>query len=428
MNTRLPKMNQSSAHTDSLVTIGVDILHRLPNELLLKILKHCPDLSAVWGLIQASPRLLAIFDGNSLEIVESVCESGVPVRTWSLMRAVVHLRTGSLPGRSSHDMAEMASSRAPPAPPLRPDTPPLLLRKLVSLSHRIHALSHSCIDLCLERCDSMECLRHPRHGPYDGVAEDETAPGSSARSSRATKLGHHRPVSWFEEQRAVYGFWGLQFFFELKVARLKGRLDWTPHELGKLQSFTIQGCYGTHLRWQVLTAFLFLEDRKPSVPMEEFSATNSTSGSRRVGSEWTTSKEEFQLPGLSGINASERSCPQRPKVRQPFPGQPDQETRTLAEPPLGWKFWLRMNHSPAAGYMQAVQYMPYDPWRKFGLSLWDDQRMVEMGLCTRDLGNNEEYFGAWRDLLTEDEIAEAKRFQEKVKAWPTNPRRCGTRR
>lgn len=40
---------------------GRDLLHQLPNELLLEVLKNCADFTSLWSLIHTSPLLSLLF-------------------------------------------------------------------------------------------------------------------------------------------------------------------------------------------------------------------------------------------------------------------------------------------------------------------------------------------------------------------------------
>ena len=67
----------------------MDHLHRLPTEILLQILKNCPDLSALCSLIDTSRRLSSIFDNHATDIFESVFKAVIPSPVRRVMRMVI---------------------------------------------------------------------------------------------------------------------------------------------------------------------------------------------------------------------------------------------------------------------------------------------------------------------------------------------------
>ncbi|KAM7205989.1 hypothetical protein V8F33_000819 [Rhypophila sp. PSN 637] len=71
----------------------MDHLHRLPTEILLQILQNCPDLSALFSLINTSRRLSSIFEIHApAKTFELVLEASAPYPVQRLMRMIIHIR------------------------------------------------------------------------------------------------------------------------------------------------------------------------------------------------------------------------------------------------------------------------------------------------------------------------------------------------
>lgn len=145
------EMNMSFPLPNGPHNIGRDLLQQLPIELLLDILKKCPDFTSLWSMVNTSPRLSSLFDNNALEIVEAVLDSAVPTPIRSLMRAVIHIRTRSFECQTWEEERNFSlATRSSQA--LGPATSPAVLRKFVGLAHKIHVLAHLCINRCFQRC------------------------------------------------------------------------------------------------------------------------------------------------------------------------------------------------------------------------------------------------------------------------------------
>ncbi|PWY69772.1 hypothetical protein BO70DRAFT_432418 [Aspergillus heteromorphus CBS 117.55] len=344
------------------------VLLHLPNELLAHVLRQCPDLSTLWSLIHASARLSAIFDAGAGDIVNAVLRASVPPPTRDLIQAIVALRTHHFEFQSYH---QMLSHPLAVCQHLDPAVPAPMLRQLVGLAHRVHALAHLCLARCLHRCEAA--LRLP--------------PSSSS------------PPSWTEEQRALLAFWRVQFFYELKVAaRDGGGLDWSPHDRARLHKAnpSTVGFRDLLLSEQAWTAIELIHDLTGQHPHDMMVD---------IAREWTNPPHRFRLPLPPPPDPEDWRCTpahHRPPVVH-LESRPEYEWEDLNQPPVGWEFFRTFRANPRAAPLATIHFYPY---RKFGFLFWEASRMEDWGLWTSDPDADLAVcYRRWRDILTDDEIA-----------------------
>lgn len=327
-------------------------MDRLPTELLVEILKDCPDLSTLYSLINTSPRFSAIFDNHTTAIVEAVLKTVHKV-VRRPMDMAISIRAGEYenhPWRRDWDKRDRRNYTLQ-------GLPSSLLRKFVHLAHRIHVLAHLCLDQCLQRCRDL-----------------------------GKEVG---PPSWAEEQRTIQSFWRLQVFYEVKTAWLQGRFNWEASDLSdfRFESLTLERqYYGGYEEWQkeqVLTAAEFVEEIK---------AREGISNAESVFS-------PFRLPDLGDREIVDPSW-QCDRLRPTGPRPAFLEVSTA------WKY-LRQRATPPDAVTEP-QRLPLTPYRKFGLFLWDREKLTALGLWPNgvDLGFDQasRYFLLWKRLLTPDEV------------------------
>ncbi len=377
-----------------------DVLHQLPNELLLDILRSCDDFTSLWSLINTSPRLSSIFQSRALEIVEALLESTVPTPIRSLMRAVVRIRTGSFECQTWEEAREFSmTGQTSPSQPLGPATSPVVLQKFVGLTHKIQVLAHSCIDRCFQRCVLISMKPEPCTDPSHSHPR-----GGGRQRFRAKDL---RSPSWMEEQRALLAFWRLQYFFELKIGRLQGRLGWASRDLIKMQASLVETFYSGFQRQQVLTAIGFVAElRSADGGVEPPSERRSPCLGRSRSQQHPT----FQLPNPArGINSSWAHDAPLPLSR--VAEQDDDEwvghrDEGLLKRTIGWCF-LSMYQYRSYGRLRDL---PRTPYRKFGLFFWDEKMMVDLELWPDKDYNPKDgykYYHTWRNIIGEDEATKA---------------------
>lgn len=198
-------------------------MNRLPNELLLDVLRNAPDFTTLHSLLATSHRLFLLFKENAYSIVEAVLSSTDSPQTESVMRVVLQLRTRLFRCKSLDEASTYPLEHSEKTHTINRYSSPRTFQKFVRLAHRIHLLSHSCLDLNLERCTSQ--LAVP-----EGLWRD--------------------PPSYDEEQRMVLGFWLLQYNFEIKLLQLDGpmlrRWNWTDGDISRLNDASLDEFYPTY--------------------------------------------------------------------------------------------------------------------------------------------------------------------------------------
>ncbi|PIG82147.1 hypothetical protein AARAC_000092 [Aspergillus arachidicola] len=453
---------------------GQCYLSRLPAELLYEIFQRCPDVSALWSLLNTSSRMSAAFDARASEIVDAVLNLTVPVQTRLYMRQFLLLRTG-IHSYSSFEEAQTDRFLLCKRIIATPDQ----LRGFVALSHRVHVLAHLCIERCLQRCLD------------------------SPLGQRKYPMGFIFPT-WTEEQRSILSFWRVLFCNELKLQGLKGHLDWSPRELARLQSRGLyQHVSSNTARFQAMTALRFMcEQTNPEGSEEELSdgikqhepfqlpripegteygwtcqpppspcaVTQGWSPAdpwlpeprpfiriapspileQRVASDTDSDDEELLLTPVqsqemeseelesdesesdesdsdeSGIGQGICRCfpalsseerliivdnpPSDPEIIPPVPlpiqgfGEVPSggEWRTLHGETIGVKFWESMDGNPSAG---PGQYIRSGVYLKYGFAIWEEQRMIDMGLwSTQARVDASDHLRRWYSFLSEEDL------------------------
>lgn len=418
-------------------------MSRLPNELLIRILKKVADFSSLNSLINTSSRLSNLFNNNAPDIIEAVLRAAVPIDIESAMRSVLQVRTQSFACQSWEEAPTFPLYHRQGFDPISPKISPPILRRFVGLAHKIHILTHLCLDRCLERCKSRL-----------GLSEDSC----------------WKPASYTEEHRALLGFWLVQYFFELKVARLKGRLHWTAKDLGDLQFATIDTFWLSTqpIPYQyTLTAHDFAAELRQDTRVTVFSPA-----SRKTG--WSSSTAQYWLPALP-VSAGGTSGP-FPDCQRHLPSLPvnamgsrrkpvdmaiidpnrristhqtpqpatlfrEMFTNGLGHQPLaksftrdlsdlgelgpcddavGWGTFSFLRHQGHHLPPTFLEYVGFDPYRKLGLAIWDQYRMADLGLWMPGTLDRPTVYKAWIAILSREELsrAEAKhKLEEDDDEW-----------
>nr|POE71875.1 hypothetical protein CFP56_11751 [Quercus suber] len=190
-----------------------------PIELLVEILKNCPDFTCLWSLINASPNCLAAFSTAALGIVEALIDSDANSHPLLSMRAVLCLRTGifEVALREVHEspLAKVWTSLHESLPrrgSYQPTTLIPTLRAFVHLGYKIHGLAHFCLRRRFEVC------RISRSDEQD-----------SAPAPLCTLEHLQETPSWVEQRHMVSALWNLQFLKDMAEVWRDGRLCWV-HE------------------------------------------------------------------------------------------------------------------------------------------------------------------------------------------------------
>lgn len=60
-----------------------------------------------------------------------------------------------------------------------------------------------------------------------------------------------------------------------------------------------------------------------------------------------------------------------------------------------------------------LKYVGFEPYRKLGMAIWDEERMIQLGLWDRKTFEKKRLYDAWIKVLSQDELAAAK-AREKI--------------
>ncbi|KAJ0166834.1 hypothetical protein CTA2_5665 [Colletotrichum tanaceti] len=361
-------------------------LESLPTEVVLQILTQIADVHCLWNLLVSSPVASRVFDQYSDDVFwPSVADGIAPSQTQDAIRCIVALRAGAfrstpvdqLVGKIRDREAGIVLGRSldqgyygistmdtTAKPSLR------VMRSVLAVAGRIHALSRLCIGHYLARLAAAKT---------DGRLD--AAPGW---------LDDVRP-SWIEEQRITRAFWRVQLVLELNVAARTSLVqspvdmsDGAPGELD-IESFYDSDTSNLKVAYhEVMTAMEFLEglgfrgDHDPTRPIS-------------LGRLPLPIHSQMDMsPSMDGMPAN--SVCRRSSLVMPADG-----------------LWIvdsmaRNAHSP-------IKYAGFRPYRNLGFAIWDRERLARMGLASPP-GNGRvtglgSYFPCWLGLLDPHEMAQA---------------------
>lgn len=428
------------------------VIHKLPPEVALQILKCCTDVSSLHGLVQCHP-FRSVFKAYPAEILQHLFDADddnvhVPYEIRVLMRGVLGVRT-NLCMLHSLEEAQMYPCgppyASPPVPradetqPVRYATvvesnnrrylraraqkiwPPLpqafssddpssaiTLIKFLALSHQIHCLAHACLDFCL--------------GQLHQVPEFPTDSQESAYELCPQPCDAFSPPSWIEEHRALRGLWMLQLFYELQRARERGRLLWSSEDLDQLKQQTVEGFLVGGFRCDtVLSLMECLERIMPDAKAAHASLRLPAVGNElqcgiacepnlfprrryidRSNEAWCRMREQrsdyerssrlkYLLPAGKSADVSN------------FDPSGRQHEWHIWRPSFGWTFgsasMVSLNVENGLG--KARQFTPF---QRFGMAFWEERRIVALGLWSRQgAARVRDFYERWRGLLTPEE-------------------------
>ncbi|ETS82940.1 hypothetical protein PFICI_04816 [Pestalotiopsis fici W106-1] len=417
----------------------------LPVEISLSILKELSDLTALHNYLEASPAAARVFDTYGAEIVEANLASGAVHRyTGPLIRMSAYIRAGvDLPGVSNlKDFQHMGNSETtehtykPPhwtRPPLRLDAsivPASVLRGVLVSHYRLERLMVGCLSTYLARFRNMPPPMHvadedfvwesefrgPNKTEFVGAWEQQPAAVPVVKRDEG-------PPKWCEEQRVLRASWRLQVHEDLKAAAAAGELNWPDSDVCGVQRFeTIYLLNPTCAGWfnknsgttDWLRQLICLEDELVYTVMDYVE----------------------DMEGVANITAA-AALDTLPKTRDyPAPVSCRQHVLEVESYWSEMMTVLEVVHNPddshhAYGEVSPLQRVPWDFYRRRGFAFWCEARMQGYGLidtwprfapvttlpevkCAPFEWNS--LFLAWRSVLTEGELAEANRINEKGQA------------
>lgn len=331
-----------------------DMLHRLPDELLIGILEQAPSLSALWSLANSSGRLAAVFRCYGAQITEAVLRSTLPPPTQGLVRAVLQLRAGARRPASLAEAREAPALRPGPAPllPAGGAATPDVVRGAVRLAHRVHVLAHECIRHYIRHCTRMRA---------DELADPAlVAAGVGAHQTLGWKRPAGRPqrlpdtgLPWVvEEQLVALNLWRLQYYLEVRAALAAGRLAWPADDRAAVQTLCAPRFYRLEVK---------------SYRREQLEAVV-----RYVAAAWKQQHGDGDMAALP-----------RPTTTQPFhrPCAPSARLAARLEfKPRGWDFVTGIPGTPGDTNYSPLYGVTLGAYRKYGFAVFHDKRMVDLGL------------------------------------------------
>ena len=380
-----------------IANIEQDAFGRLPEELRIKIIKLSPDPLSLRSLAHASPAIGRVLDRYPLEIVEVVLEVTAPLQTRRLMGAVLKARFSVFPVSMSEAQIVTETDSTMATDEMRSSglgRAAAAVQSLLASAANIHAWSHTCLEHLIRK--SME-LR-PSTLIKNGRGRTRQEQFKNAESRKDYLPQDTGPPSWVEEQRMIKSIWQLQFFLEPQGAGHKGRLgtNWPRQEVDVLSQSSADGFYDVlnYQREQILTACDFL------------GAVNSGT----ITSVEAVHDNAFNLPTIRWVEGavSRWSCAEPlsfERNKDTFSQGPENLDRT----PWAYHFYHAMSSNDRwLDESPLTLVYPFQTWRKYGFAIWDDKRMVDLGMRhprkASVLGNSFFYSFRWWSILKEQDM------------------------
>ncbi|RII22898.1 hypothetical protein CUC08_Gglean013337 [Alternaria sp. MG1] len=338
-----------------------------------------------------------VLDRFPLEILEVVLDAAVPKRIRRLMYAVLRARLQRFPA-SLADAKDLARAEGTEGTddmrPFTLDRVAEAVRSLLATAENVHTWSHACLEHLIQK--SME-LR-PSTLIKKGMCRTRREEFETAESRKDYLPQDTGPPSWVEEQRMIKSFWQLQFFLELQGEGRKGRLgiNWPKQEVDVLFQSSAGGFYDVYNceREQILTACDFL----------------GAVASRTVNSIEAVHENASNLPTIRWVDGAvlRHSC------AEPLSFERNKDTFSQGSENLDRTSWAHRFHaamSSTDGWLEGAPltiFYPFQIWRKYGFAIWDEKRMVDLGMRhpkkASYLSNSFSYAFRWWSILTEEDL------------------------
>ena len=374
-----------------------DAFGRLPEELRIKIMKLSTDPFSLQSLAHASPAMGRVLDRYPLEIVEVVLEATVPLKTRRLMGAVLKARFSVFPVSMSEAQTVTKTDSTMATDEMRSsglDRAATAVRSLLASAANVHAWSHTCLEHLIRK--SMELRPSTLIKTGAGYIYPEKFEKAESRKDYLPQ--DTGPPSWVEEQRMIKSFWQLEFFLQLQGAGHKGRLgtNWPRQEVDVLSQSSADGFYDvlSYQREQILTACDFLG-----------AVTSGT-----ITSVEAVHDNAYNLPTIRWVEGavSRWSC------AEPLSFERNKDTfsqgpENLDETTWAYRFYRAMSSKDGClcGSVLTLVY-PFQTWRKYGFAIWDDKRMVDLGMrhprTASFISNSISYSFRWWSILKEEDM------------------------
>ncbi|KAI2996361.1 hypothetical protein CBS147346_9371 [Aspergillus niger] len=355
----------------------MDALNEIPYELLSIINSYAADWVGFESLLEVSPQLKELFNGDSdtkadleaVRLVETILQQNPVMRyeLHSLFRMVLKLRQPSL---VKVTLAEfMAQDHSSSLMVSFPSISRAMLKELVSIAANIQRLACACLTTFLHRVRKVQ----PRC--WDKVKEEGTEPYQPREAG---------PSSWIEEYRVYRALWHLQLYSDLSIAGR--RLDWPQCDL--------EDWWFGQMKWDQVPVVLGEEVRTVSECLETLVRFRPVVRSTKaMATKRYNEKHVFDVRLISQLpNARQLRhefdiwgppCP--PKIADAEDGFPmdiwGQGITSIHSNRMASIFrvcQLRTSTHPARH--QVCQIQDSCPWRGLGMTIWDLWRCYCLGL------------------------------------------------
>ncbi|KAI4681783.1 uncharacterized protein J4E84_007379 [Alternaria hordeiaustralica] len=344
-----------------------------------------------------------VLDRYPLEIVEVVLEATVTLKIRRMMGAVLKARFSVFPASLSEAQTVAETDSTMATEEMRSsglNRAAAAVRSLLASAENVHSWSHACLEHLIRK--SME-LR-PSTLIKNGSGYTRREEFENAEFLKKDYVPQDTgPASWSEELRIMLSFWQLQFFLELQGAGHKGSLDtnWSRQDVDVLSQSSADGFYDVSncVREQILTASDFLG-----------AVTSGT-----IAPVGAVQDNAYSLPAIPCVEEAASKCrcteafeeERINSYRNWAPGHGSIESQGL----WGYSFYCAMSSLDGwlDGYRLTLCY-PFQFWRKYGFAIWDDKRMVDLGMKhpTHKSFMRASFFYSfrWWSLLTEEELSQ----------------------
>lgn len=426
-------------------------METLPSDLTLSILKHVPDLSTLYCLVEASPAASRVFELNAAQVIESAFASGhLHEFTCAIIRIVAYVRCGALlPGVSNmhdfdnfyrHETTELRYD--PPLwtePPLRLVSgvvPGSVLRGILASHYHNESLMVGCLVTYLARFRAIQPM-HLVDQDFVWTSGYPPSPSTSPSSSRSASprpeadpsstankyvgawqlqpasqpfMRHDiGPPTWCEEQRVLRALWRVQLTNDLRVAETTDKLEdgWPLRlymrglTLTPWVSGSVDPIQRPDLEPQLWQQLINVEDELAATVVDYARNIAATTSDLRQHTE-----RDWPIPIPTQKDLLEVECYTSAMALE-F------EDVKLEDDDIG--------HHNLWDMCSPLQHVPWEFFRRRGFAIWCEARMLGYGLLSATFcvpegesrkGANYSFGSvlmAWKSVLTEEEFAEVAR-------------------
>lgn len=269
----------------------------------------------------------------------------------------------------------------------------LEVRDMVEMAHKIHAVTHACLDYYVEKSMAVKPERWDECLPAFDHSQVGKQPEGLPIQPKA-----YRPPTYLEEQILIRLLWRLQVMINIRNSDKQNLLEHWPQE--NRRSVNV---------WNVDFAFHMFTDYSNT---EGLSPTYNDSWNPNCEKEQFLSLMEYivdvtaarrdMLPGVKELEAFLKNLPVEVYKggyhAACLPQNLILQTRTgpttiddllsaavsidemVEKPPAGWRLYNEMTRDHRYHYSG----VPYEPYRKYGFAFWQAERMANLGFKDRE--------------------------------------------